>query len=114
MHDSITIDEECLKSLESAIGKEKTNNYLSRFIEEFPVKILEMEEALSNSDYSRLQLLTHTYASSAASFGATSLYDICRQIEDKCINSLREHTKENLDEVQRIGQASCDQLKTYL
>lgn len=113
MINDIRIEEQPLIDLEKAIGKEKAHNFLLRFIDEFQIKSLEIENALKASDFTQLQHLTHTYASSSATFGAISLYDICRKIEDACAQGHTQNLQHEVDSLKEVGLHSCEELKNH-
>lgn len=113
MHDQVEIKPEALKALKQAIGAMKAKHYLDRFLEESSYKIKDIEQAFSIKDYTTLQHLTHTYASSSATFGAIDLQSLCRRIENSCAEGNTYNMQNDIKALKRANKLSCQILKDY-
>ena len=54
---------------------------VATFLEDAPGMLDDMEQAANEKDADKLRLVSHSLKTNSAQFGATALFEICRDIE---------------------------------
>jgi PAS domain S-box-containing protein len=75
------IDGAAIERLRATIGDADTGELIGTFLEEAPKLLASMRNAARHGDLGRLRVAAHTLKSNAATFGATELSELSRQIE---------------------------------
>lgn len=79
-----TIDRVALDELFESIGSD--SEFMAEIIEEFfqdtPRQLAIIQDSLAAGDAEALRRAAHSLKSNSASFGATHLQDLCKQLED--------------------------------
>jgi len=114
MHNHVTIDQQPLLALRNAIGDDKAKSYLKRFLDDCSVKTDDIQSAYKVSDFTLIQHITHTLASSSATFGAMEMHTLCRQIEDNCVNGTLSTLETDIKNLNVISDLSKDALQEYI
>jgi len=114
MNKSLSINPAPLTSLKGAIGADKAKDYLERFLQECPGKTTDIVSAYEASDFTLLQYITHTLASSAATFGADDLHAHCLHIEDNCARENYSNMSEDIKHLKALSSQSCILLEQML
>jgi HPt (histidine-containing phosphotransfer) domain-containing protein len=80
---SETIDASALATLLETVGgdKEFLDELIVTFLEDAPGMLHEMEHAIVENDADKLRLVSHSLKTNSAQFGATALFELCRDIE---------------------------------
>ena len=80
---SETIDSGALATLLETIGgdKEFVDELIVTFLEDAPGMLDDMDQAVSDEDADKLRLVSHSLKTNSAQFGATALFELCRDIE---------------------------------
>ena len=80
---SETIDTNALDALLETVGDDKAflDELIETFLEDAPGMLSDMEQAVQENDADKLRLVSHSLKTNSAQFGATSLFEICRDIE---------------------------------
>lgn len=77
------IDRKALDKLLETIGGEAQflQELIDTFLEDAPGMLQEMVDAAQEKDSERLRLVSHSLKTNSAQFGATALFELCREIE---------------------------------
>ena len=80
---SETIDSTALATLLETIGGDKAfvDELIETFLEDAPGMLNDMDQAVSEKDAVKLRLVSHSLKTNSAQFGATVLFELCRDIE---------------------------------
>lgn len=80
---SDAIDTGAIDSLLQTIGgdEEFLQELIATFLEDAPGMLDEMEQAANEKDAEKLRLVSHSLKTNSAQFGATALFELCRDIE---------------------------------
>ena len=79
--DKNIIDETVLNTLCEAIGDEAMQDFLNRFFEDCKARTQSITEAYGYGRFAEIELEAHTLGTSAATYGALKLEQLCREIE---------------------------------
>jgi CheY-like chemotaxis protein/HPt (histidine-containing phosphotransfer) domain-containing protein len=77
------VDTKALELLRESFDDELVSELIGTFLEEAPVLLDKAKAAVKAIDSETLQRAAHTLKSNAATFGATSLAHLCRELEGK-------------------------------
>lgn len=77
----MVLEERALEDLMNSIGVESFVEFCERFMVDCSARTDRINEAFGKSHFTDLELEAHTLASSAATYGAKSLEELCREIE---------------------------------
>jgi len=80
---SETIDVSALTTLLETIGgdKEFLDELIVTFLEDAPGMLDDMDIAVADQDADKLRLVSHSLKTNSAQFGATALFELCRDVE---------------------------------
>jgi len=80
---SETIDVSALTTLLETIGGDKAflDELIVTFLEDAPGMLDDMDNAVADQDADKLRLVSHSLKTNSAQFGATALFELCRDIE---------------------------------
>lgn len=79
--DETIINENALHNLREAIGEEALQNFLQRFLTDCAERTERINHAYQHARFTEVELEAHTLGSSAATYGALKLEEVCREIE---------------------------------
>ena len=111
MDDNI-IDEAVLSTLRDAIGEEAMKDFLNRFFEDCKARTERITKAYGNSRFSEVELEAHTLGTSAATYGALKLEEICREIEFTK-SGKNQAFQERIDRLNLLSGQSLQVLRDY-
>jgi HPt (histidine-containing phosphotransfer) domain-containing protein len=77
----VTIDQATFDGLKQAIGSEYIAELVGAFVEEAPTLIAQLRPALEAQDIETFRRAAHSLKSNAATFGATGLFELARELE---------------------------------
>lgn len=77
-----SIDLNTFNSLKESTGADFIQELITTFLEDAPLQIQQMKEALQKKDAEAFRRAAHTVKSNAATFGATELANIARELEN--------------------------------
>ena len=83
MFENIELDRSILERMISEVGEENITSLIGLFIEELDKHLDQIEWAVKEPNFAVLARSGHTLKSSAASFGATSVSRLAREMEEK-------------------------------
>ena len=75
------IDINTFNSLKESTGADFINELIDTFLEDTPIQIQQMKDALNKKDAESFRRAAHTIKSNAATFGATELANLARELE---------------------------------
>jgi histidine phosphotransfer protein HptB len=75
------IDQAVFDSLKETMGADYTVELVNAFLEEAPALIAQLRPALEAKDADSFRRAAHSLKSNAATFGATSLFELARELE---------------------------------
>ena len=75
------VDESALEGLRATLGDSATQELLETFLTEAPKLVSSLRLALERGDADELRRAAHTLKSNAATFGATALFELSRELE---------------------------------
>ncbi len=80
---SNTIDTDAIDALLVTVGgdKEFLVELIDTFLEDAPGMLSAMEDAVQDGDAENLRLVSHSLKTNSAQFGATKLFELCRDVE---------------------------------
>ena len=105
------IDMQVFNELKDTLGDDYIYELLVTLFEEAPKNILEMTTAFSNGDADTFRRSAHTLKSNAQSFGATSLWKLCNDLEKLARQGQLNQVEDMLDTLQVEYQKAVDALK---
>jgi histidine phosphotransfer protein HptB len=79
------LDRSAIDNLLSSIGGDRDflNELIDTYFDDVPVLFLQLEAALTGGDAAAFQRAAHSIKSNSATFGATTLSNIARQLEGR-------------------------------
>lgn len=83
MFENIELDRSILERMISEVGEENITSLIGLFIEELDKHLDQIEWAVKEPNFAVLARSGHTLKSSAASFGATGVSRLAREMEEK-------------------------------
>ena len=102
----------------TALQREGTPDVLVKvmrmFLENSPQLVQDLEASVSNNDAKEMLRASHTLKSNAATFGATELADVCKEIEQMAHTAQVEDVAPRVDELRRQFEAVCTALNTEI
>ena len=108
-----TLDRDALARLADSMGDEDPSfvvELLDEFATEAPAMIVELTEAASRSDASEAHRIAHTLKSNAATFGATTLSELCRTLEGQA----KDGNLEDAEELVRQIRSESERVQSEL
>ena len=111
--DGNVIDESVLNSLRDAIGDEAIQNFLKRFFEDCTERTDRITEAYNRAHFAEVELEAHTLGTSAATYGALQLEQICREIEFAKPGKSKAF-QERIDHLNILSEQSLQALRIYV
>ncbi len=112
--DAAIFDQNIIKQLEESISKSSVPKFLHLFVEDSSLKQDEIEQALFDSDFETLERINHTLASSAITFGAVRLHNLCRAVEFNYKEGQYEQAAIALKDLPSLIKVSNEAINTYL
>jgi HPt (histidine-containing phosphotransfer) domain-containing protein len=88
------LDPAAIDNLRELVGGDPgfMNELIDTFLEDAPLMLSNMYQAVENGDAEMLHRAAHTFKSNSSEFGATALSDLCRELEKLGKASLLEGT----------------------
>jgi two-component system sensor histidine kinase/response regulator len=79
-----SIDQTALDELFESVGSDSDfmNEIIEEFFQDTPRQLAIIQSSLSSGDAQALRRAAHSLKSNSASFGATHLHKLCKQLED--------------------------------
>jgi HPt (histidine-containing phosphotransfer) domain-containing protein len=96
-----TIDINTFNTLKESTDADFIKELINTFLEDAPNQIVQMKASLQNNDAETFTRAAHTVKSNAATFGATELANLARELE----NLGREHNLEIGNKLQVMEEA---------
>lgn len=94
------LDPKAMKRLRSALGKSAARvlpDLIDTFLQEAPMQLAQMRDALAGPDLEILRRVSHTLKSNAANFGASSLNHLAQELNQLAKNNALEGVPELID-----------------
>jgi len=104
-----TIDINTFNSLKEATGADFIHELINTFLEDAPLQIRQMKDALANQDAESFKRAAHTVKSNAATFGANQLADLARELE-----SMGRENNLNIGNRLEVMEEAFNQVKNQL
>jgi len=110
--DSHVINETIVNDLHQVIGDDAMQDFLHRFYEDCQSRTARITEAYKAAKFTEVELEAHTLGSSAATYGAQQLEEICREIE--FAKPRKDHVfKGRIDRLNTLAEQSIRALQDY-
>jgi HPt (histidine-containing phosphotransfer) domain-containing protein len=77
------LDPAALDRLRDSVGDEFVGELVATFLDDAPAQLATLRGALERGDAEEARRAAHTLKSNGATFGAESLSELCRQLEEK-------------------------------
>ena len=107
------INESILISLREAIGQDSMEDFIRRFFDDCTERTAKITEAYERSKFSEVELEAHTLGSSAATYGAFKLEELCREIEHA--KPIKDQVfQDRIDALNRLSEQSVKALQDYI
>ncbi len=75
------IDQGTFDGLKAAVGADYVPELVNAFLEEAPALVAQLQTALAAGDAETFRRAAHSVKSNAATFGATRLFELARELE---------------------------------
>jgi PAS domain S-box-containing protein len=101
-----TVGEIALATLAASLGggdagRQAVAELIDTFLEDSPVQLAALRDALERGDAGEAQRAAHTLKSNGATFGARAFAELCRSLETLCREGRLDEAPELLDRVER-------------
>lgn len=97
------IDISILRSLQVELGEDNVdtlNELLTIFLDNTPVLVMELHQALASHSFEAMQRAAHTLKSSSAQIGATTLSTLCQSLEYQVQAGNDEHVEQHIQDIE--------------
>jgi len=105
------IDRSVFDALKDSVGDDFIGELVSTFGEEAPVMITNMRKALSVQDADAFRREAHSMKTNAATFGATGLADLAKELEHLARDNQLVQVGDQVDDLERIYQLAHSELE---
>jgi signal transduction histidine kinase/CheY-like chemotaxis protein/HPt (histidine-containing phosphotransfer) domain-containing protein len=105
------LDETVLQRLRESVGDEFFQELVEVFVSESGTMMAELHRAASEGDTESLHRVAHTLKSNSASFGAMSLSELCREMEEKSKIQTPETTRAQVEQIVREVESAITALR---
>ena len=108
------LDTEILDSLAETLGP-AVARIISIYIDEFPISIQTMRDALSQADYETIGRAAHSLKSSSGNLGATQIEELAIALEKNANNNPQEaHVIELINKLEYAFKKVSPKLTSYM
>jgi HPt (histidine-containing phosphotransfer) domain-containing protein len=107
------IDKKMLASLEEDTDAEFVNELIDTYLEDSPLQIADMHQALSDQNSENFRRAAHTLKSNSANFGANSLAAMAQELEMMGINHDLEDSSKKLADLENTYTQVTRELKAW-
>lgn len=111
--DENIIDLDILSTLRNSIGDEAMEEFLGRFFQDCKARTERIIEAYGKAQFSEVELEAHTLGTSAATYGALELEELCREIEFAKPGK-NQAFQERIDRLNILSEQSLQALRDYI
>jgi HPt (histidine-containing phosphotransfer) domain-containing protein len=105
------IDRATFDELKQLSGEEFINELIDTFLDDAPKMMGDMKTALNGNDADSFRRAAHSMKSNAATFGATHLAELSKELEALGRENKLSDVGDKLSALEEALQSACDELK---
>lgn len=105
------IEQTIFNELKQMSGAEFINELIDTFLDDAPKMTLELKSALSANDADSFRRAAHSLKSNAATFGASQLAEMSKELEMLGRENKLHETGDRLKALEEAMQSACEELK---
>ena len=108
------INANVLSNLNEALGTDAMHDFLGRFFDDCHMRTRRIIDAYANGNFAEVELEAHTLGTSAATYGAAQLEQLCRQIEMADYSQQADILDQHIKSLEILSEESVQALKAYV
>ncbi len=109
-----TSAQESLQQLAEELSTEDTLELIENWFKDTPERILELEKLAGTDDQTTLRRTAHSLKGSSSLFGLTSIYTLCREIEQTAEDNLRTRQPDLVAQLKHSFESVCPELRKIM
>jgi PAS domain S-box-containing protein len=106
------IDFSVLEVLNKALGRDKVQELIDIFIEDFARRLIRINDARKNQDMKSLRQEAHDLKGTAGNMGLMGLSELGGQVEKACRDNQNDHALALVDDITPVSRQAIDWIRT--